>query len=97
MDAAKPKGKSYRLADARGLFLFVPPTGKEVWRLRYRFDGKEKTLVIGPWPQISLTEARARQSEAKMKLLSGIDPAQEKQAIEEEKGAGYLDLCRHFQ
>ncbi|WP_312059880.1 Arm DNA-binding domain-containing protein, partial [Pantoea septica] len=48
IDAAKPKDKSYRLADAGGLFLFGPPTGKKVLRLRYRFDGKEKTLVIGP-------------------------------------------------
>jgi len=85
IDAAKPKDKSYRLADAGGLFLFVPPTGKKVWRLRYRFDGKEKTLVIGPWPQISLTEARARQSEAKMKLLSGVDPAEQKQARKKKK------------
>lgn len=85
INAAKPKDKSYRLADAGGLFLFVPPTGKKVWRLRYRFDGKEKTLVIGPWPQISLTEARARQSEAKMKLLSGIDAAHQKQAMKKKE------------
>jgi len=85
IDAAKPKDKSYRLADAGGLFLFVPPTGKKVWRLRYRFDGKEKTLVIGPYPQISLTEARARQSDAKMKLLSGVDPAQQKQIMKKDK------------
>lgn len=76
IDAAKPAEKSYRLADAGGLFLFVPPSGKKVWRMRYRFDGKEKTLVIGPYPEISLTEARAKQSEAKMKLLTGVDPAE---------------------
>jgi len=49
IDAAKPAEKSYRLADAGGLFLFVPPSGKKVWRMRYRFGGKEKTLVIGPY------------------------------------------------
>lgn len=47
IDAAKPAEKSYRLADSGGLFLFVPPSGKKVWRMRYRFEGKEKTLVIG--------------------------------------------------
>ncbi|WP_079850227.1 Arm DNA-binding domain-containing protein, partial [Salmonella enterica] len=46
IDAAKPAEKSYRLADSGGLFLFVPPSGKKVWRMRYRFEGKEKTLVI---------------------------------------------------
>lgn len=90
IDAAKPNEKSYRLADAGGLFLFVPPSGKKVWRMRYRFEGKEKTLVIGPYPEISLTAARAKQSDAKMKLLTGIDPAEQKQAIkkkEKEKAA----------
>lgn len=79
IDAAKPKEKSYRLADSGGLFLFIPPTGKKVWRMRYRFEGKEKTLVIGPYPEIGLTEARARQSEARMKLVQALDPAGEKQ------------------
>ena len=45
IDAAKPAEKSYRLADSGGLFLFVPPSGKKVWRMRYRFEGKEKTLI----------------------------------------------------
>lgn len=80
IEAAKPSEKSYRMADSGGLFLFVPPTGKKVWRMRYRFDGKEKTLVIGPYPEVSLIEARAKQSDAKMKLLSGLDPAELKQA-----------------
>lgn len=85
IEAAKPTDKSYRLADSGGLFLFVPPSGKKVWRLRYRFEGKEKTLVIGPYPEIPLTEARAKQSEAKMKLLAGVDPAEQKQAIKKKE------------
>ncbi|HFZ0148266.1 TPA: tyrosine-type recombinase/integrase [Klebsiella aerogenes] len=85
IEAAKPTDKSYRLADSGGLFLFVPPSGKKVWRMRYRFEGKEKTLVIGPYPEIPLTEARAKQSEAKMKLLAGVDPAEQKQAIKKKE------------
>lgn len=85
IEAAKPTDKSYRLADSGGLFLFVPPSGKKVWRMRYRFEGKEKTLVIGPYPEIPLAEARARQSEAKMKLLAGVDPAEQKQAIKKKE------------
>lgn len=91
IDAARPEDKPYRLADAGGLFLFVPPSGKKVWRMRYRFEGKEKTLVIGPYPEISLTEARARQSEAKMKLLSGVDPAEQKQAIKKKEKESAAD------
>lgn len=91
IEAAKPKEKPYRLADAGGLFLFVPPSGKKVWRLRYRFEGKEKTLVIGPYPEISLTEARAKQSDAKMKLLSGVDPAEQKQAVKKKEKEAVAD------
>lgn len=91
IDVARPAEKSYRLADAGGLFLFVPPSGKKVWRMRYRFDGKEKTLVIGPYPEISLTEARAKQSEAKMKLLAGVDPAGQKQAIKKKEKEAATD------
>ncbi|SUX61404.1 integrase [Citrobacter koseri] len=59
--------------------------------MRYRFDGKEKTLVIGPYPEISLTEARAKQSEAKMKLLAGVDPAEQKQAIKKKEKEAAAD------
>ncbi|AWH87874.1 tyrosine-type recombinase/integrase [Limnobaculum parvum] len=79
IDSSKPKDKAYRLADGEGLFLFIPPTGKKVWRMRYRFEGKEKTLVIGPYPEISLADARAKRFEAKVKLSSGIDPSEQKQ------------------
>ncbi|WP_410795401.1 tyrosine-type recombinase/integrase [Klebsiella aerogenes] len=100
IEAAKPTDKSYRLADSGGLFLFVPPSGKKVWRMRYRFEGKEKTLVIGTYPEIPLTEARARQSEAKMKLLAGVDPAEQKQAIKkkekEELADTFGDIFREW-
>ncbi|WP_052285701.1 tyrosine-type recombinase/integrase [Kluyvera genomosp. 1] len=100
IEAAKPADKPYRLADSGGLFLFVPPSGKKVWRMRYRFDGKEKTLVIGPYPEIPLTEARARQSDAKMKLLAGVDPAEQKQSIKkkekEEAADSFGDIFREW-
>lgn len=68
--------------------------------MRYRFDGKEKTLVIGPYPQISLTEARAKQSDAKMKLLAGVDPSEQKQAIKkkekEELADTFGDIFREW-
>lgn len=84
IDSAKPKDKAYRLADAGGLFLFIPPTGKKVWRLRYRIEGREKTLVIGSYPDISLNEARARQGEARRKIAAGIDPSGEKRIAKAE-------------
>lgn len=83
IETAKSAEKAYRLADQAGLFLYVPPSGKKVWRMRYRYDGKEKTLVIGPYPQITLLEARLHHAEAKAKLLSGIDPAVQKKTLKQ--------------
>lgn len=77
---AKPKEKPYKLADERGLFLLVNPTGGKLWRLKYRIDGKEKLLAIGPYPEVSLAQARERREEARKLLTNGIDPSAHKQA-----------------
>ena len=71
---AKPKGKAYKLSDAGGLFLFVTPTGGKLWRLAYRFDGKQKTLSFGAYPTITLLEARAKRDQAKRLLANDQDP-----------------------
>ncbi|OSN06284.1 hypothetical protein AU510_08000 [Lonsdalea britannica] len=59
-------------------FSFITPASKKVRRLRYRFEGREKTLVIGEYPSISLAEARAKASKAKLMISTGDDPAAEK-------------------
>ena len=56
---AKPKEKPYKLSDEKGMFLLVNPSGSKYWRLKYRFGGKEKTLALGVYPEVSLAEARA--------------------------------------
>ncbi|WEX78406.1 integrase arm-type DNA-binding domain-containing protein [Sinorhizobium numidicum] len=71
---AKKAESTYKLADGGGLNLFVLPTGTKSWRLRYRFDGKEKTLVIGNYPDVSLADARAERESAKETLKAGRDP-----------------------
>lgn len=55
--AAKPKDKPYRLLEGYGLYLYVPTSGKKVWQLRYKIDGKEKVLTVGKSPLMSLLEA----------------------------------------
>ena len=77
---AKPKEKPYKLSDDRGLFLLVSPAGGKLWRLKYRIDGKEKLLAIGPYPEISLAQARERREEARKLLTNGVDPSAHKQA-----------------
>ena len=72
--SAAAKDKAYRLTDDKGLHLFVAPTGHKGWRYRYRWQGKEKLLTFGPYPDISLREAREMRDEARRSLRSGIDP-----------------------
>lgn len=74
--SAKPSDKPYKLADDRGLFLFVTKTGFKSWRWKYRFAGQEKQLVLGPYPLYSLAHARTWRDEASRTLRDGLDPGQ---------------------
>src|ERR1700678_1987572 len=75
---AKPKAKPYKIADGEGLFLLIHPTGSKYWRLKYFFAGKEKLLALGVYPEITLSEARDRRSQARKVLASGNDPGERK-------------------
>ena len=74
---AKPKDKPYRLADGGGLYLEVMPNGSKYWRWKYRFDGKEKRLALGVYPQVTLAAARSKRND-QQKILreQGSDPSQ---------------------
>jgi hypothetical protein len=65
INAAKPRAKAYSLSDSQGLHLFVQPNGSKLWRFKYRFPDKQKTLHLGGWPQVGLADARVRRDEAK--------------------------------
>lgn len=54
-----------KIAAGGGLYLFLSPSGAKLWRLKYRFMGKEKTLSIGPYPKVTLNDARKARDEAK--------------------------------
>lgn len=75
---AKPKEKDYKLADGQGMFLLVTKSGGKYWRLKYRFAGKEKTLALGVYPEVSLDDARGKREEARKDLKVHIDPANTK-------------------
>jgi integrase len=84
---AKPREKPYKLTDDRGLFLLVTPKGHRYWRFKYRFDGKEKILAFGVYPDVSLADARERRDAARKIVAAGEDPAANKKRIEAEKRA----------
>lgn len=75
---AKPCEKDYKLADSGGLYLFVTKKGAKSWRLKYRFAGKEKRLVFGQYPEVSLEKARSLRDAARQELREGQDPAVER-------------------
>ncbi|MEO8400734.1 MAG: integrase arm-type DNA-binding domain-containing protein [Gammaproteobacteria bacterium] len=76
---AKPREKAYKLSDEKGLYLFIKPNGTNSWRLKYRILGKEKTLSIGLYPDVSLQAARNARDNARTKLADKIDPGLAKQ------------------
>ena len=77
---AKPSNKPIKLFDERGLYLEVSPTGGKWWRLKFRFDGKEKRLSLGVYPDVSLKDARDRRDTARKLLAEGIDPSENRKA-----------------
>lgn len=80
----KPNGvttnKAYRVTDERGLYIEVKPSGSKLWRFKYRFDGKEKLLSVGIYPDVSLKDAREARDTLRKQVASGIDPSELRKA-----------------
>lgn len=81
----KETAKPYKLGDTGGLYLEVAPSGGKWWRLKYRFDGKEKRLSLGVYPDVGLKDARARRDEARKLLADGVDPGENRKAMKAAK------------
>jgi len=76
---ATPRARAFRLSDGGGLYLLVKPNGTRAWRYDYKIHGARKTLALGVFPGVSVTEARTRLHEAKASIGRGIDPSMLKQ------------------
>lgn len=74
---AEPREKSYKLFDRQGLHVFITPKGHKSWRLKYTSGGKEKLLVLGSYPDMSLKDARDAADELQRQRRLGMDPALE--------------------
>lgn len=75
---AQPREKSYRLFDGHGLYFQVSPSGSKWWRVKYRFDRREKCLSVGTFPAVALKTARQRCLELRAQLAAGVDPGAER-------------------
>ncbi len=74
----KATGRSYKLSDQGGLYLYVTPTGSRSWRFDYRFGGKRYTQTFGQYPEVSIADARLRLKDARECLASGKNPQHER-------------------
>ena len=75
--ALKPSAGARKVSDAGGLYVYLTPGGSKLWRWKYRYGGREKTMAFGAYPAVSLSEARRRRDAAKVLLAAGLDPSVE--------------------
>lgn len=83
--ALKAASHQYKASDAEGLYLLVSPSGGKLWRVAYRYNGKQKSLALGKYPEVSLLDARRARDEAKRLITKSVDPSVAKQAAKREK------------
>lgn len=92
----KPADKARKFFDGNGLFLYVAPSGTKSWRVKYRFQGREKLLTLGTYPQLSLKEAREASNDAKKLLRRGIDPSAQKKAASRIEENSFEAIAREW-
>ncbi|KUJ76294.1 integrase [Ruegeria marisrubri] len=91
----QPSERPYKRSDQYGLYILVKPNGSKLWHLKYRFNNKEKLMSYGPYPLISLREAREKRDRDRKLLLEGIDPStvkKERKRAAEVEARGCFDV-----
>ena len=71
---AKPQDKTYMVRDDRGLYLRVDTAGRKYWILRYWEQKKERQISLGPYPDLSLKDARQKRDEIQTARAKGESP-----------------------
>jgi integrase len=92
---ANSDGKTVKMFDERGLYLELSPSGGKWWRLKYRFDNKEKRLSLGVYPDVRLKNARDRRDKARKLLANGIDPSENRKtqkAVHADRAANSFEV-----
>jgi integrase len=86
--SAKSRSRDFKLFDFDGLYLLVRKNGSKLWRLAYRFQGKQKGIALGAYPEVTLAEARDRRDAARKLLAGGKDPSLERRLEKIARAAG---------
>jgi integrase len=93
---AKPGPRPYRLFDGGGLWLEVRPSGGKLWRLKYRFQGKERRVALGRWPAVPLVQARRLREEIRSLLAQGRDPAEVRRQARAREQATFQSVAEEW-
>ncbi|MFN0264841.1 tyrosine-type recombinase/integrase [Tepidamorphus sp. 3E244] len=80
----KPGASIRKLSDGGGLQFWMMPSGSRLWRLAYRFGGKQKLMALGDYPAVTLSDARKRRDKARRLISEGIDPIEVRKAAKRE-------------
>lgn len=97
---AQPRDKPYKMADSQGLYIQIMPSGSKFWKMKYRFDGREKKLSFGDYPRVTLRDARNERDAARDMLTKGVDPSYEKQRnrlrAHAAAGSSFTEISREY-
>lgn len=85
--SSKPQTKRIRRSDGGGLYVDLMPSGKKIFRLAYRSEGKQRTVWIGNYPSVGLADARQKAAEIKGRLRRGEDPKSENRPNSDQRGS----------
>jgi len=97
LKALKPAAKPYKKSDGGGLFILVQPNGGKLWRFAYRFDGKQKLLSGGPYPDTTILAARAWRDMMKHQLALGLDPSRERKKAKANASGSEAEIINTFE
>ena len=89
VQSAKPGVKDYKIYDEKGMFLLITPSGGKLWRLKYRYQKKEKSMPLGKYPEVSLKAAREARDAARVLISQGVDPMAERKKRKERTGDSF--------
>ena len=93
VQSAKPGVKDYKIYDEKGMFLKVTPSGGKLWRLKYRYHGKEKSMALGKYPEVSLKVAREARDAARVLISRGVDPMAERKKLKGRTGDSFKSVA----
>jgi integrase len=93
-EKAAPKATPYKLSDKGGLNLVVTPAGGKLWRWHYRFEGKQKLMALGKYPDVSLAMARVQHAQARVLLAAGTDPMVARKEVKAENLAERVEAAK---